>query len=328
MPDSTTTAPLPVRVPAGATAQRPTWMQLPDHVRTLVAERCGSDVVATTSMRSGFTPGFASRLRLADGRRVFVKAADDATRGLFADAYRAEAAKLALLPTSVPAPRLLWVHDADGWMVLGLQDVEGVAPQRPWTSDALAAVLDTLEASAAALTPVPPGLELPTMAEDLGDVPALWDQASALGIIPAHVLPFADRCRALADAGVDLLAGETAAHTDVREDNVLLDADGTVWICDWNWMVRAHPAFDSLAVLLCAHGDGHDADALLEQRAVTRDLPTDLVDGFLALLLGYFLVRSNEPASETSPWLREHQGWYAHAAARWLGRRRFRWEIA
>jgi len=318
----TVLSPIPVRVPAGATARRPTWDQLPASVRELVEDRCGAPVAEATSMGSGFTPGFASRLRLADGRRVFVKAADDETRSAFADSYRLEAAKLTALPAEVPAPRLLWTHDADGWVVLALTDVAGHTPQRPWSSADLDAVLDALEAGARALTPAPAGVHWPSFAEELGDLAALWDTAARLGRIPSWLVPHAGRCAELAKAAVPLLAGDTACHTDVREDNILIDAAGRVWICDWNWMVRAHPAFDSLAVLLCASGDGHDADALLERRALTHDLPDGLVDGFLALLLGYFLNRAGEPAVETSPWLREHQGWYAEAAARWLGRRR------
>ncbi|HEU0286240.1 MAG TPA: hypothetical protein VFR22_04280, partial [Nocardioidaceae bacterium] len=59
---------LPLTVPQTATAIRPTWDDLPRVVRALIAERCGGDVVAAESMGAGFTPGFASRLRLADGR--------------------------------------------------------------------------------------------------------------------------------------------------------------------------------------------------------------------------------------------------------------------
>jgi hypothetical protein len=310
-------------VPAGATACRPTWDDLPAYVRELVEERCGADVVDSASIGSGFTPGFASRLLLADGRRVFVKAADEATRAVFAASYRAEAAKLAVLPPAVPAPRLLWAHDADGWIVLGIEDIDGRQPQRPWTAPTLHAVLDALEISADALTPPPHGVAWPSFAEEYGELATYWDKSAQRRLVPGWLLPHVERCTLLAHEGVRLLGGDTACHTDVREDNVLLGDDGRVWICDWNWMVRAHPAFDSLGVLLSAHGDGHDADALLEQRRLTRGLPEGLVDGFLALLLGYFLHQSAEPAPNTSPWLRKHQSWYASAAGRWLGARQF-----
>ncbi|HEU0287349.1 MAG TPA: hypothetical protein VFR22_09925, partial [Nocardioidaceae bacterium] len=122
----------------------PTWDDLPRVVRALIAERCGGDVVAAESMGAGFTPGFASRLRLADGRRAFVKAADDATRQLFADSYREEIRKLEALPDAIPAPRLRWCHDADGWVILGFDDVAARHPERPWRPDQLALVLATI----------------------------------------------------------------------------------------------------------------------------------------------------------------------------------------
>jgi hypothetical protein len=94
---------LPLTVPQQATAVRPSWSELPAEARAIIETRCGADVVAAESMGAGFTPGFASRLRLADGRRVFVKAADETTRGLFADSYREEIGKLRTLPDAIPA---------------------------------------------------------------------------------------------------------------------------------------------------------------------------------------------------------------------------------
>lgn len=315
-------APLPLRTPAAATALRPTWEQLPERVRAVVQARCGAGVVSAASMASGFTPGFASRLVLADRTRVFVKAADDETRSMFASSYRAEIDNLRVLPASAPAPRLLWSHDADGWVLLATADVEGRHPARPWTGPDLGAVLDTLEATSAALTPAPDGVGGRTFADDFGEYVGAWPSNLERGVVPDWLVPHAGRCQELAALAVDALCGETAVHTDIREDNVLIAADGKVWICDWNWVVRGHHAIDTLAVLICAHGDGHEADGVVAERALTMDLPAEVVDGFLALLLGYFHRVRHEPVPSTSPWIRAHQGWYADAAGRWLGLRR------
>ena len=103
---------LPLTVPVAGTAVRPQWPDLPAAVRRRIEEALGGSVVTAVSQGSGFTPGFASRLRLADGRRVFVKAASGAV-GWMIDSYRTEAAKLALVPAVVPAPRLQQVHRRD-----------------------------------------------------------------------------------------------------------------------------------------------------------------------------------------------------------------------
>ena len=128
--------------PPGATSRRLEWAFLPPHLRAYVERRCGSPVVEAISQTSGFTPGFASVLVCEDGSRHFVKAASVKAQRMFADSYREEGRKLAALPASVPAPRLLWMLD-DDWVVLGIEHVEArsAAPavaagrprRRPWT---------------------------------------------------------------------------------------------------------------------------------------------------------------------------------------------------
>ena len=110
---------LPTTIPHGRTARRLEWPHLPPHVRAVVEQRCGSPVATAQSQGAGFTPGFASVLTCADGTRHFVKAASLKAQRMFAEAYREEARKLAALPAGAPAPRLLWTHDADDWVVLG-----------------------------------------------------------------------------------------------------------------------------------------------------------------------------------------------------------------
>src|SRR5215211_4417906 len=102
-------------LPVRATARRPHWADLPALARDAIECRLGSEVMGTSSTGIGFTPGFASRLDLADGRRVFVKAASDAddarSGGGSSAAYRAEICKLRALPNDLPAPALLWTVD-------------------------------------------------------------------------------------------------------------------------------------------------------------------------------------------------------------------------
>src|SRR5688500_8716883 len=113
-------------VPVRATARRPRWADLPASAREAIAFRSGTEVIRATSTGIGFTPGFASRLDLADGRRVFVKAAadaDDATHGWpLSEAYREESRKLRALPSELPAPELLWTVDDEiagvQWVIL------------------------------------------------------------------------------------------------------------------------------------------------------------------------------------------------------------------
>ncbi|MCB0909672.1 MAG: phosphotransferase [Nocardioidaceae bacterium] len=304
-------------IPFGRTARRLEWQHLPARVRSWIEERCGSPVVDAASQGGGFTPGFASVLTCADSSRVFVKAASVQAQGLFAASYREEARKLTGLPQGVPAARLLWSRD-DDWVVLGLEYVAGRPPRRPWQVAELDRVLDELESVADLLTPAPSALDLEPVEHEFADLVAAWDHVRT-----SHpALPHLEEAAALAAAHVEVTAGDTLVHTDLRADNVIVGDDGRVWLCDWNWPVVGAAWIDTLLLLVEARGDGIDADELLARRALTRDIPADHVDRMIALLAGYFLRQAQLPVPPTSPYLRQHQAWCAGVVWDWLCERR------
>lgn len=305
-------------IPHGRTARRLEWPFLPPHVRTLVEGRLGSPVEDAASQGGGFTPGFASVLTGRDGSRIFVKAASRKAQRAVAESYREEGRKLAALPAGVPAPRLLWHHEDDAWVVLGIEYVAGRSPQRPWRADELDRCLDTLEGLATSLSPAPSGVSRDTFAAEFADFLAAWDHVRHA--LPD--LPHLDEAAGLAARYAEVCAGDTLVHTDIRDDNLLLGPDGEVWVCDWNWPVLGAPWLDTVFLLLGARGDGIDVEALLRERPLTRDVPAEHVDVVLALLVGYFLRQRDAPAPPTSPWLRTHQSWCAEVAWGWLGERR------
>lgn len=306
----------PTTIPHGRTARRLEWPHLPRHVRELVEERCGSTVVEAQSQGAGFTPGFASVLTCADGSRHFVKAASQKAQQMFAEAYREEARKLAALPPVAPAPRLLWVHDdgdPDGWVVLGIEHVPSRHPARPWRQEDLAACVAMTERMAAALTPVPAGLDLDDVATEFAEWPSYWGEVDR-----AH----ADEAAALAARFAEVASGSTLVHTDVRDDNLLLADDGRVLLCDWNWPVAGAPWIDTLWMMIGPRGDGLDVDAILAASPLTRDLDPEAVDILLALVTGYFLRSAQLPAPPTSPHMREAQRWQGEVCWEWLCERR------
>ncbi len=304
------------RVPTGRTAQRLEWRFLPPHVRNLIERRIGSPVTDASSQGGGFTPGFASVLTCVDGSRHFVKAASAQAQPIFAESYREEARKLLALPEAVPAPRLLWSVD-DDWVVLETAYVEGRAPRRPWREAELASVLDTLEATTRVLTPAPPALGLATFAEEFAAFAAAWDDLETRGD-----LPHADETAALAHRFADVTGGDSLVHTDIRDDNVIVAADGGVWFCDWNWPVRGAAWLDMLFLLIQPRGDGLNVDSILAHRELTRDVPAEHIDIVLALLAGYFTRQADQPVPPTSPHLRNHQAWMRDVIWAWLAERR------
>jgi hypothetical protein len=309
---------IPTTIPHGRTARRLEWPFLPPHVRRLVEQHCGSPVVDAVSQGSGFTPGFASVLTCDDGSRHFVKAASTKAQRAFADSYREEARKLAALPADVPAPKLLWVHDADDWLVLGLEYVEARAPRRPWRADDLDAALDMLEETAAALTPAPRGLALDDFATEFADFPGYWDYVRTA----RPNLPHLEETAALAARFREVVTGSTLVHTDVRDDNILIATDGRTLMCDWNWPVVGAAWLDTLFLMIGPRGDGLDVETALAARPLTRDVPTEHVDIVLALLVGYFFRQCDEPVPHTSPYIRDHQFWQGEVVWAWLCERR------
>ena len=302
---------IPTTIPHGHTARRLDWAHLPPHIRATVEARCGSPVVEADSRTSGFTPGFASVLVCADGSRHFVKAASTVAQRMFADAYREEARKLRLLPADVPAPGLLWVHDADDWLVLGFEYVDGRPPQRPWLPEDLANVSATVAAMAKILTPAPAGIE--TAAEAFGDWPALWDRLDD---------PHAADCRALAARFEPVVTGDTLVHCDIRDDNLLLGSDGSVHLCDWNWPVVGAAWLDSLFLLIGPRGDGLDVEAHIAEHPLLSAVDPESVDIVLVLLLGYFATAADLPVPPTSPYVRRVQAWQRDVVRDWLAERR------
>ncbi len=312
-----TTAPGPYPAPVGRTARRLEWAFLPRNLRTFIESRCGAPVVRAFSQTSGFTPGFASVLVCEDGSRHFVKAASVKAQRQFADSYREEAQRLATLPASVPAPRLQWHLDED-WVAMGIEHVDGRAPLRPWGPAELDAVLDALEVVAQELTPPPTGPRLDTAEDEFADLVTFWDHVKA----SRPDLPHADDAAALAAGYADVVGGDTLVHTDIRDDNLLIDADGAVWICDWNWPIVGAPWIDTLLTLIGPRGDGVDVESVLATRRLTRDVPPEAIDRMLALLVGYFLKSADDPVPATSPFIRDHQRWQGEVCWHWLCERR------
>jgi hypothetical protein len=309
---------LPSSLPHGRTARRLEWAHLPPTVREAVEHRCGAPVAAAVSQNGGFTPGFASVLECEDGSRHFVKAASTKAQRMFADAYREEVRKLASLPEGAPAPRLLWTLDVDDWFVLSTEYVEARPPRRPWRDDELRLCLDTLVAAAPLLTPPPAELELPHASEEFAAWPAFWDHLRDTRPDLSHI----DETATLASRFVEVMAGQTLVHTDVRDDNLLLTTDGRALLCDWNWPFVGAAWLDSLFLLIGPRGDGLDVEAVIARHPLLSVVPAESIDIVLALVTGYFLRSADEPVPPTSPFIRDAQRWQGEVCWDWLCERR------
>ena len=167
-----------IALPLAFSGQRLDWRDLPRHVRARIAELAGAQVTAEISATSGFSPGFAAVLELADGRGVFVKAVSGEQNPVSPDLARAEIRVSRALPPQVPAPQLLWSSDDGDWVILGFEVVHGRSPELPWKPEDLRAVADAVGALADA-EPLP-GHALPRTDDQLAEDFTGWRKLHAL----------------------------------------------------------------------------------------------------------------------------------------------------
>jgi aminoglycoside phosphotransferase (APT) family kinase protein len=290
------------------------WPDLPASVRGRVEQIIGGPVVEARSQAGGFSPGTADRVRTADGRRAFVKAVTPAVNERSAALARQEILITAAMPESAPVPRSLGGFDDGDWVVLILEDIEGVEPRTPWVESEIDAAVAALGELAAALTPAP-AVKVPRVTELLAEDFTGWDRIAADP--PADLEPWLaarleDLSAAAARGLTALEAGDTLTHGDIRSDNMLVRPDGRIMIVDWPWGAVGPAWLDRmlLAVNVAVHGG--DADRIV------ADLDQRLVTDVLTGLAGMFRDGYRQPPPPGVPTLRAFMKFQCEGMLRWL----------
>ncbi|CAN5466042.1 hypothetical protein BH18ACT1_BH18ACT1_00750 [soil metagenome] len=300
------------------------WEELPDALRATIEARLGAPVVAATTQPGGFSPGLATRLRLADGQRVFLKALSSTPNPQSPEMHRREARVAAALPPTAPAPTLRWAHDDGDWVVLAFEDVDGTHPILPWRPHELTRVLDALAELAAILTPSPVELEAPGSL--IGGSFDRWrrlvdGRAGRDGLAP-DVLDHLDELAELESGWAEAATGTTLVHLDVRADNLLLTPD-RVYLVDWPWAAVGAPWLDLMAMLpSVAMQGGPDPAEVWGASPIGRAADDDRVYAVLAALTGMFVVGALDPPPPGLPTVRAFQAGQGRTAWGWLAGRR------
>jgi aminoglycoside phosphotransferase (APT) family kinase protein len=300
------------------------WDQLPSRVREAIEERIGGRVVESVTQSGGFSPGLAARLRLDDGRRVFVKAVSEAANPDTPEMHRREAQIVAALPASAPVPRLLWMYDEAGWVALGFEDVDGRHPGTPWTRPDLALVVAALKQMAVDLTPSPVATTL-TAASAFERGVNGWRLAMECGEkrLDEWCLKHLSRLADLESKAPAAAAGETLLHFDTRADNMLIAGD-RVFMLDWP-SARLGAAFIDWLIMApsVAMQGGPSPDEFISRFDLSAVSP-DSFDAILCAVAGYFVVRALDPPPPGLPTVRAFQAAQGKVALAWL-RERLGW---
>ena len=305
---------------------------MPDRIRRAFEAWAGSPVASAVSQVHGFSPGVAARLKLADGRGLFVKAISAEPNADAPVFHRREARIVGSLPADVPVPRLQWVYDEGekngGWIVLVFDEADGVHPRQPWQPDELQQVLDGMAQLFGKLTPSPLAIgSIPSASDRVRRHIRGWQQL--LHSDPAEVRqqldPWSQRHLAklaeLEEQAPAAVIGDTLLHFDIRADNVLIGAEH-VWFFDWPHACIGADWFDVIGLAPSVSMQGGPPPEEVFARYTTRGSADPLaVTCAIATLAGYFIRQSLLLPPPGLPTLRVFQAAQGAVACQWLAQR-------
>ena len=287
-------------------------------MRVALETRLGARVVEAITQPKGFSPGLAARLRLEDGRRVFLKAVHESANPDSPGIHRREIDVVAALPAGAHVPPFLWSYDEGGWVGLCFEDIDGRHPHEPWTEQDLALVVDTLKDMAARLTPSP-FTTRETAAQAFAGAINGWQRALRRGEdrLDAWCSQHLPQLAELEAEAPVLSQGETLLHFDIRADNLLIARD-RVYVVDRPW-ARIGPAWIDWVAMApsVAMQGGPDPEAFIERFDLSR-VSRRAVDAVICTLAGYFVVGALEPSPPGLPTVRAFQAAQGRVAVAWL----------
>jgi aminoglycoside phosphotransferase (APT) family kinase protein len=303
-------------------SRRIDWTRLPADVATAVEQLLGGPIVAAVSQPGGFSEGLAARVRLADGRRAFVKAASVRTAPAAASFHRREAAITRRLPAGAPVPRLLGSFHTGDWVALAFEEIDGCLPTLPWRPDDLDRVLAAATEVAELMTPSPvdAGLLAPPRLGGWEAIAADATASSRLAALAPWAARHLDRLVRLDQNAASALAGQSLLHGDLYPFNILLAGQRVVFV-DWPHAWIGNAGCDVLTVLSSASIGGVDPGPLARRHPLTRDLQAEQVDAFLAAHAGFLLRLATSAGRGGDPRLLETATALGLASLRWLKQR-------
>lgn len=313
------------------TRVRPTWPDLPTHVRDAVVARLGGPVTGWTSHDGGYSPGWALTLESAAGS-TFVKVAST-EYDIAARLHRQEAVRAAALPDGVPAPAFRWNMELPdpgeskpAWVVVASEAVDGRAPRtEPWDLDDL----DLLQHLARRIAEheVPHGGAYPTFGDHAWPESAqLADERPAgLATYDPWLAANLDRIAEIAspERQAKAFAGSHLVHADLRADNALVvrRADGAeeAVAVDWPHAARGPAYLDQTGMLPAAHATGGPPpQEVLDRTPLAAGVDLEAVTVWVAVQTAYFVHNSLQDPPPGIPHVRAFQRIQAKSCIPWL----------
>jgi hypothetical protein len=307
-----------------ARGKRISWEDIPFSVRKAVENQLGCSILKSQTQFEGFSPGFAAKLFLSDGRTVFSKAVGSSLNPRSPDIHRREI-KIArkLPPDRNEFPKLLWAYDDGDWVVLLFENIEGESPKIPWNDGELSRVLHAISQLSESLTPSP--LETITVEEEFKESFGSWRIISKMEseLFTFKVLdPWCqrniDRLVELEEKWETSATGNTLLHADIRADNIILAKDRVVFV-DWPWACLGAKWIDLLFFLpSVAMQGGPKPWEIFDSHPLGKQADANNVTSVLTAVAGLFIRLGNKRPEPGLPNLREFQLGQTQEALEWL----------
>jgi len=280
--------------------------EIPDRVRSWVDAQLGSPVVSSDEQVGGMSPGCATRLRCADGRRAFVKAVGPELNPMTPQMFRHEAQMLTHLGANALWAELQAVLDEPGgWVALLLEDVPGRPPDMTRPDD-IALVLAGTDQLVEQLSDRATGLDIATYAQSFTRYDELWPAIPDLppGVLPVWARDHADEFQARQPDLIASAVGNAVIHNDIRNDNLIVREDGSLVFVDWG-VARAGASWVDPLVVRLEWVEHPTFDDLVHQSPALANLGDDQVTTFLFTFGAWLAYRTTVAVDTGLPTLND-----------------------
>ena len=300
---------------------KPPWSAVPRAIKDEVAKLLDSPVARAERVYGGYTPSAPFRMRLADGRRVFMKG----TYPLEKDSHvlwklqEEEHIYQELSPYLRPwAPRYYGGAKAEGWHVVLLEDL-GPQTMPPWSAQKTIACARSYAAFHAKTY----GKPLPRWLSRIEhqDFAPFWDRLASSGELrgtASLAKRRAEEAEEWLDVALPVLRERSAMllklrppfailHFDTRSDNIRLQGK-VLRLFDWNFACAGPNEMDvvAFAQTITAEG-GPEPERFVAEYDLLLPLRTTALEASIAGAAGYFADRAWRPPSIGLPRLRSWQ---------------------
>ena len=266
--------------------RRDDWSELPEEVRAAVQAWAGP-IRKTVPAGEGQSCDTALTLHRDGMPPVFLKGVRGVSREMRWLRNEVESAGL----VAGIGPAVLFHHDVGDWFVVAFEYLEGRPAKLAPGSPDLSVVATALGRLGAIRAP-----EL----RSLGD---RWKARWWRGLAGELRGRDPGLLEAWEDKAPGLVAGDSLVHTDLHEDQFVLDGNGGVRVVDWGWPASGAAWVDPAFLVIRLVGAGHhpaDAESWARSHTCWGDASSESVTAFAVYVAGLWSAKATEFLARTA----------------------------